>query len=68
MMAKSFRRHYDINNLTSRLQKGEGGKMTLEIVIDGKTDKTEKNYQEYVHDKRTRDGACVLCHAFVCNR
>ena len=34
--------------------------MTLEIVIDGKTDKTEKNYQEYVHDKRTRDGACVL--------
>ena len=34
--------------------------MTLEIVTDGKTDKTEKNYQEYLHDKRTRDGACVL--------
>ena len=34
--------------------------MTLETVIDGKTDKPEKNYQEYVHDKRTRDGTCVL--------
>ena len=31
--------------------------MALEVVTDGKNDKTEKN--EYVH-KRTRDGTCVL--------
>ena len=34
--------------------------MALEIVTDGKNDKTKKNYQEYVHDKRRRDGTCVL--------
>ena len=36
--------------------------MALEIVTDGKNDKTKKNYQEYVHDKRMRiqDGTCVL--------
>ena len=34
--------------------------MALEVVTDGKNDKTEKNDQEYVHNKRTRDGSCVL--------
>ena len=34
--------------------------MALEIVTDGKTDKTEKNHEEYVHNERTRDGTCVL--------
>ena len=34
--------------------------MALEIVTDGKNDKTEKDHQEYVHDKRTRDVTCVL--------
>ena len=33
--------------------------MALEIVTDGKNDKTEKNLWEYVHDKRTLDGTCV---------
>ena len=60
MMAKPFWRHYDINNLTSRLWKGEGGGgMALEIVTGGKNDKTEKNYKEYLH-KRTQSGTCVL--------
>ena len=35
------------------------GGMALEIVTDGKNDKTEKNLWEYVHDNRTRDGTCV---------
>ena len=34
--------------------------MALEVVTDGKNDKTEKNDQEYVHNKRTWDGTCVL--------
>ena len=34
--------------------------MALEVVTDGKHDKTAKNDQEYVHNKRTRDGTCVL--------
>ena len=34
--------------------------MALKVVTDGKNDKTEKNDQEYVHNKRTRDGTCVL--------
>ena len=34
--------------------------MALEAVTDGKNDKTEKNDQEYVHNKRTRDATCVL--------
>ena len=34
--------------------------MALEVVTDGKNDKTEKNDQEYVHNKRTRDGTCNL--------
>ena len=29
--------------------------MAIEIVTDGKNDKTENNYQEYVHEKKTRD-------------
>ena len=29
--------------------------MALEIVTNCKNDKTEKNYQEYAHDKGTRD-------------
>ena len=34
--------------------------MAGEVVTDGKNDRTEKNDQEYVHNKRTRDGTCVL--------
>ena len=34
--------------------------MVLEVVTDGKNNKTEKNDQEYVHNKRTQDGMCVL--------
>ena len=34
--------------------------MALEVVTDDKSDKTEKNDQEYVRNKRTRDGTCVL--------
>ena len=30
--------------------------MALEVVTDGNNNKTEKNEQEYVHNKRTRDG------------
>ena len=46
MMAKSFWRHYDINNLTQdyRKEKEESKEtMALEVVTDGKNDKTEKN-------------------------
>ena len=34
--------------------------MAVEVVTDGKNDKTEQNDQEYVHNKRTRDATCVL--------
>ena len=34
--------------------------MALEVVTDGKNYKTEKNDQDYVHNKRTRDATCVL--------
>ena len=34
--------------------------MVLKVVTDGKNDKTEKNGKEYVHNKRTQDGTCVL--------
>ena len=48
MMAKLFRRHYDINNLTQdyRKQKEESKEtiaLELGVVTDGKNDKTEKN-------------------------
>ena len=46
MMKKPFWRHYDINNLTQdyRKQKEESKEtMALEVVTDGKNDKTEKN-------------------------
>ena len=46
MMAKSFWRHYDINNLTQyyRKEKEESKEtMALEVVTDGKNDKTEQN-------------------------
>ena len=46
MMAKSFWRHYDINNLRQGYTKEkEESKetMALEVVTDGKNDKTEKN-------------------------
>ena len=46
MMAKSFWRHYDIYNLTQdyRQEKEESKEtMTLEVVTDGKNDKTEQN-------------------------
>ena len=34
--------------------------MALEVVTDGKNDKTEKNGLGHVHNKRTRDGTCVF--------
>ena len=34
--------------------------MAVEVVTDGKNDKTEQNGQEYVYNKRTRSGTCVL--------
>ena len=41
--------------------------MAPEIVTDCKNDKTQKNYQEYAHDKGTRDKTClVLWPAFFC--
>ena len=42
--------------------------LDLEVVTDGKDDKTEQNDQEYVHNKRTRgrDMCFVLCAAFFC--
>ena len=46
MMAKSLSRHYDINNLTQdyRTEKEESKEtMAVEVVTDGKNDKTEKN-------------------------
>ena len=46
MIAKSFWRHYDISNLTQDYRKvKEESKetMALEVVTDGKNDKTEKN-------------------------
>ena len=46
MMAKSFWRLYDINNLSQdyRKEKEESKEtMALEVVSDGKNDKTEKN-------------------------
>ena len=44
MMEKSFWCHYDINNLTQDYRKKEEWKetMALEVVTDGKNDKTEK--------------------------
>ena len=36
--------------------------MALEVVTDDKNGKTEKNDQEYVHNRRTQDGTCdVFC-------
>ena len=46
MMAVSFWRHYNINNLTQayRNEKEESKEtMALEVVTDGKNDRTEKN-------------------------
>ena len=44
MMAKSFWRHYDINNLTSGWMKEESKEtVAVEVVTDRKNDKTEKN-------------------------
>ena len=46
MMAKSFWRHYDINNLTQDYRKAKEElkeTMALEVVTDGKKNKTEKN-------------------------
>ena len=46
MMAKSFWRHYDINNLMQeyRKEKEESKEtMALEVVADSKNEKTEKN-------------------------
>jgi len=34
--------------------------MALEVVTDRKHDKTEKDDNEYVYNKRTRNGTCVL--------
>ena len=46
LMAKAFWRHYDINHMTQdyRKEKEESKEtMALEVVTDGKNDKTEKN-------------------------
>ena len=44
MMAKSFWRHYNINNLMQDYRKEEWKEtIALEVVTDGKNDKTEKN-------------------------
>ena len=62
-IAKSFQHYYDINNLThdGRKEKEEEKEtIALEVVTDGKNDKTKKNDKEYVHNKRTWDGTCVL--------
>ena len=40
--------------------------MALEVVTDGKNDKTKKNDEEYLHNRRTQDGTCVLCATFFC--
>ena len=51
--------------------------MALEVVTDDKNDKTKKNDQEHVHNKRTRDGTFVLSsfvlidnkrHSFMCKQ
>ena len=42
MMAKSFWRHNGINNLTQGKEESKET-MVLEVVTDGKNDKTEKN-------------------------
>ena len=38
--------------------------LELEVVTDGKNDKTEQNDQEYVYNKRTRDGTFFGCADF----
>ena len=44
MMAKSFWRHYDINNFTQDYRKEKSKEtMALEVVTDGTNDKTEQN-------------------------
>ena len=42
--------------------------MAVEVVTDGKNDKTEQNDQEYVHKQENtgRDMCFVLCAAFFC--
>ena len=43
--------------------------MALEVVTDGKNDRTEKNDSEYVHNKRTWDRTCFflcVCATFFC--
>ena len=63
MMAKSFWHHYDINNLTQdyRKEKEELKEtMALEVVSDGKNDKTEKEWLGIcTQETMGRDMFCV---------
>ena len=72
MMAKSFWRHYDINNLTQnyRKEKVESKEtMALEVVTDGKTE--WQNWKEWLgictQQENTAHDMCLdLCAAFFC--
>ena len=51
---KRWQNHFDVNNLSQNYRKVKGESketMALELVTDGKNDKTEKNNKEYVHNK-----------------
>ena len=66
MMAKSFWRHYNINNLTNDYRKvKEESKeaMALEVVTDGKNDKTAKITRN-MHTTREHGTGHVF--SFVC--
>ena len=39
--------------------------MALEVVTDRKHDKTEKDDNEYVYNKRTRDGTCAVSYTHL---
>ena len=71
-MAKSFWRHYDINNLTQDYRKEEEESretMALEVVTDGKNDKTELTEWLGIciqQENTGRDMCFVLCAAFFC--
>ena len=71
MMAKSFWRHYDINNLTQYYRKEQEESketMALEGVTDGKNN---ENWKEWLgictqQENTVRDVRFVLCAAFFC--
>ena len=62
---KWLQNYFDVITLTQdyRKEKEESNSketMALEVVTDRKHDKTGKNDEEYVHNKITQDGTCVL--------